>query len=163
MPTRIEHELRMETTDLLHSLSEMIASAQSRIILASPFWDATTANELASLLLRRLAAGVDVDILSRFANNDDAGGIVLKKRLSGQPRCRLFRWYEEHGNSSGRQTFHFKAVAIDDGRRGWLGSANFTNSGLRMVMELGVILSGADAQSLYRVLNLVLDIARIIN
>jgi phosphatidylserine/phosphatidylglycerophosphate/cardiolipin synthase-like enzyme len=161
LPTSLEAQLRAETADLLSALLGLIASATGRIILASPFWDAPVAGEMSDLLMKRMAAGVDVDLLGRFGSGEDTGSLVLRRRLAAAPRCRLFDWYERSAaNQALTQTFHFKAAAVDGGRRAWLGTANFTTSNLRSRMELGFVVSGPQALALSRVLDLVLGLAK---
>lgn len=133
----------------------------ARIVLAAPFWDRATALQLSELLERRLTAGVCVDILTRSAAKTGDGYAVLASRLGSHPQLRLYRWYERNSaDMFGAQTFHFKAVVIDDGARAYLGSANMTAGGLRSRMELGTELQGEGARTLARVLDVVLAILR---
>jgi hypothetical protein len=50
LPHRVEHTIRNIAGDLRAALLDIIATAQERIVLASPFWDAETATELVALL-----------------------------------------------------------------------------------------------------------------
>jgi hypothetical protein len=157
----IAQELRRYTVDMRASLFDLIAATKSRIVLASPFWDAETANEIAELLVRRLEDNVSVEILGRFEKGDDEGRRVLQQRLSPYARCRILAWYKPDGQDRWRsQTFHFKAAVSDEGEKAYLGSANLTTSSLRSRMELGTILTGENAMRLEKILGIVLQLAR---
>ncbi|HSH78865.1 MAG TPA: phospholipase D-like domain-containing protein, partial [Herpetosiphonaceae bacterium] len=131
--------LEQLTRDLRATLVDLVLSARDRIVLAAPFWDRVTVDELAELLDRRLAAGVRLDILTRSAPAIGDGDTALVERLGPHASLRLYRWYERNSaDLFGTQTFHIKAAVIDDGERAYLGSANMTAGGLRSRMELGV-------------------------
>ena len=160
LDSMVEKALRHNTVDMRANLMEIIASAKTWVALASPFWDAETARELAEVLIRRLDAGVRVDILGRF-EEEDGGARQLQAKLGGYQHCQLFAWLEENSaDRFKRQTFHFKAVVSDDGAKAYLGTANLTASGLRSRMELGVILEGEVARQLAQIVKVTLSIAR---
>jgi phosphatidylserine/phosphatidylglycerophosphate/cardiolipin synthase-like enzyme len=157
-----EQEVRAHAADLRAGVVDMILSARERIVLASPFWDPSTADELGVLLSRRLEAGVAVDILGRFGTDDEALK-TLTSLLSGHRHVRLFSWHvADPDDPFGSQTFHFKAVVADDGDRAYIGSANLTISGLRSRMELGILLRGEPALKVARILEVVLSLSRIV-
>lgn len=157
-----EQEVRAYAADLRAGVVDMILSARERIVLASPFWDPSTAGELGVLLSRRLEAGVAVDILGRFRKDDEALKL-LASLLSGHQRVRLFSWHvADPDDPFGSQTFHFKAVVADHGDRAYIGSANLTISGLRSRMELGILLRGEPALKVSRILEVVLSLSRIV-
>lgn len=163
LPATTAAALGRLTHDLRATLVDLALSARDRIVLAAPFWDSATATELSDLLERRLEAGVRVDILARSARTTGDGYPVLEARLSRHPRVRLYRWYERNSEDVfGTQTFHFKAVVIDDGARAYLGSANMTAGGLRSRMELGVELQGESAHRLAQVIDIILGVATIV-
>jgi hypothetical protein len=160
LDTMVEKALRHNTIDMRANLLEIIASAKIWIALASPFWDAETARELAEVLIRRLDAGVRVDILGRF-EEEDRGARQLQAKLGSYEHCQLFAWLEENAaDRFKKQTFHFKAIVSDDGAKAYLGTANLTASGLRSRMELGVILEGEAARQLAQIVKVTLSIAR---
>ena len=154
----VEKALRVHTLDLRAALLDLIASADRRIVLASPFWDLQTANELAEALAKRLEAGVSVDLLGRFVPKDREIERLLLRRLRKYHKCQIFAWHKK-GNDRALTTFHFKAAVIDDGLRAYLGTANLTFAGLRTVMELGWIVQGDPAKRLLEILNVILSIA----
>ncbi len=154
-------ELSRQVDDLRAALLDVAASARSRIVLASPFWDQDTALEMVELLSRRLEAGVAVDILGRFGGQRDGDAALLLSRLASNSRCRLYGWYEPSPlDPFGVQTFHFKATVADDGVKAYLGTANLTISGLRSRMELGVVLAGEPARRLSAIVDVALQLAR---
>lgn len=160
LDAEVEKALRRNTVDMRSNLVEIIASARSWLALASPFWDAETAGELAEVLSRRLEAGVRVDLLGRFEEKEE-GMPHLRARLGGYENCQMFAWYERSAADRFRkQTFHFKAVVSDDGAKAYLGTANMNVAGLRSRMELGVILEGEVARQLAQIVKVTLSIAR---
>lgn len=152
-----------ETSDLTGGLIDLIASSRDHLLLASPYWDDATVEQIAPLLVRRLEAGVSVDILARSASAySDVGRPVanLATRLSSWPEARVHTWFEQDSTDLwGSRTFHFKAAVADYGRSAYLGTANFTSGGLWSRLELGVFLTPPLAEQLYRVLASVLELA----
>lgn len=153
-----EHVIHESSTDLRSSLLDVIASARQSLIVASPFWDAGTAADMVSLVRKKLAAGItQVSILGRFSRDLPPEVKAQLEKVIHDPACSVLSWFEGAGTET--QTFHFKAISADHGQRAYLGSANMTVSSLRSRMELGVILSGAIARQLDRVLRVVLTMA----
>jgi phosphatidylserine/phosphatidylglycerophosphate/cardiolipin synthase-like enzyme len=160
IPATAEREIRNHTADLRAGILEIISSARERIVLASPFWDRSTVEELGELLGRRLEVGVAVDILGRFGDDDDSLQ-ALAMRFSGRGRARIFSWHAAHPEDPlGSQTFHFKAAVADGGDFAYVGSANLTISGLRSRMELGVLLRHEPAFQVACILDAVLSFSR---
>lgn len=152
-----EHVIHESSTDLRSSLLDVIASARQSLIVASPFWDAGTAADMVRLVRKKLAAGTQVSILGRFSRDLPPEVRAQLGKVIDDPACSVLSWFEGAGTET--QTFHFKAISADHGQRAYLGSANMTVSSLRSRMELGVILSGAIAKQLDRVLRVVLTMA----
>lgn len=136
---------------------DVIAAAEQSLLIASPFWDATTSEEISKLVRKKLVAGVDVIILGRFTR--DLPGPVRSglRKISSHPNISILSWFE--GSGADTQTFHFKAISADRGTRAYLGSANMTESSLRSRMEIGVVLRGKVAEELDRVLRIVMTLA----
>jgi hypothetical protein len=153
-----EHVIHESSIDLRSSLLDVVASAKQSLIVASPFWDARTTSEMVSLARKKLGSGVQIWLLGRFSR--DLPGEVKSQlsKIAKQPGCAILSWFEGTGMET--QTFHFKAVSADRGHRGYVGSANMTVSSLRSRMELGVILTGAVALQLDRILRVVVTMAR---
>ncbi len=156
VPLAAEVEVRNQAADLRAAIVEIVAGAERRIVLASPFWDLDTVEELHVLLARRLEAGVIVDVLGRFLRGNDVLD-ALVDGLSGRGRARVFSWHSANPSDPlGSQSFHFKAAVADDGALAYVGSANFTISGLRSRMELGVLLRHEPALRVSRILDTVI-------
>lgn len=156
----VEQTLREDVLDLRAALFDLIASAHTRAIIASPFWDNRTAIEMSELFNKRLASGVSIDILGRVDKSSGNEYTAFAKNFASQPNIHFYNWYESNSEDLfGTQTFHFKAAVIDNGEKAYLGSANMTASGLRSRMELGIILRGNTAVTLARVLEVVLNLS----
>ncbi len=156
VPQDIQEQIRSEALDLRAALWELLASAKRDIILAFPFWDYSTATELAELLARRIVAGVSVRILGRFTEEEEGSWRIISRLCSQQ--CRLLRWYSPSAEG-GISTFHFKAAVSDGGMKAYIGSANLTTSSMRSRMEMGMILEGEPAKRVHEILNAVLTLA----
>lgn len=155
LPKEMERNLRAAAVDLRAALFDIVAAARSRVVLASPFWDGETAEDLGVLLERRISAGVRVDLLGR--QMQERGLRMLYLRLGSSPNCNVYVWHapsmEDRFHT---QTFHFKAGVADDGARAYVGSANFTAASLRSRMELGVVLDGVAAEQVAKFIDSVL-------
>lgn len=152
-----EQVIHESSSDLRSSLLDVVVSAKESLIVASPFWDAATTSEMVSLVRKKLASGLQVWLLGRFSRDLSAEVKSQLSKIADQPGCAILSWFEGAGTET--QTFHFKAISADRGQRGYVGSANMTVSSLRSRMELGVILTGAAASQLDRILRVVLTMA----
>jgi hypothetical protein len=152
-----EHVIRESSVDLRSSLLDVMACAKQTLIVASPFWDADTTAEMVSLARKKLNSGVDVWLLGRFSQELPPRVRAELRKVVRERRCSILSWFE--GAGADTQTFHFKAVSVDRGLRGYMGSANMTVSSLRSRMELGVILTGRAAEQLDRVLRVVITMS----
>jgi phosphatidylserine/phosphatidylglycerophosphate/cardiolipin synthase-like enzyme len=157
LPAAAEHVIRESSSDLRSSVLDVIASAKHSLILASPFWDAGTTNEMVSLLNKKISVGVKVWILGRFSTDLPANVRSELRRIADERHCSILSWFEGAGYET--QTFHFKAVSADSGTRAYMGSANMTVSSMRSRMELGVILNGTTAAQLDRILRVVITMS----
>jgi len=145
-PSELIALFHLEAMDLRTAILDLIAGANTELMLASPFWDSETLEELTKLLDRRVAAGVKIRILGR-GQADRTWLTTLREQV---PSLQCFSWYAP--TATGINTFHFKA-AIADRTTGYLGSANFTQSGLWSCLELGYRLYGRSASQLGKVLD----------
>lgn len=157
---RVEEAIRSSTVDLRGAIVDLVAATHHDLVLASPFWDAATLEEIRPAVERRLAMGVRVRILGRFGDGLENSVRKVMVHLSGYPGCRFLSWYEPTVDDPfGARTFHFKAAIADAGARAYLGTANFTASGLRSRLEIGVLLVGQPAQQLAALVDAVLALA----
>lgn len=160
LPSLQQETLQKLGDDLRASLIDMIASANSSLFLAAPFWDEDTINDICPVLERRLQNGIHVDLLGRFSEIKSKQAIQRIKDLLMYPQCRAFNWNHFLAEDRfGTQTFHFKCLISDSGQQAYLGSANFTTASLRSRMELGVLLTGKEAGLLWEIMKEVLSVA----
>lgn len=157
LSSSVEHIIRQTSADLRSGVLDVIAAAQQSLIIASPFWDEATSEEIARLAKKKLAAGVAVVILGRFSRDLPAPVRSQLRKVASHSSCSILSWFE--GVGADTQTFHFKAISADRGMRAYLGSANMTESSLRSRMEIGVVLKGRVAEDLDRVLRVVMTLA----
>ena len=121
--------IKNEALDLRGCLVDLVSSAKQELVLASPFWDAATVRELSVILSRRVLAGVSVKLLGRFTESETGLLHRYLSRLVRTGRCQVLRWYKpDNQDPFGFETFHFKAIVSDRGKRGYLGTANFTTA-----------------------------------
>ena len=158
LPQLFRDGLADAATDLRASIVNVVAAASYRLVLASPFWDVSTAADIGGLARRRVDAGVRLDILGRFDAKDEAKS-HLDGLFSGCKGVRVFRWYEPTPRLEAVTTFHFKAVVADEGARAYVGTANLTRSSLRSTMELGFIVGGAQGRAVARIVDAVINIS----
>jgi phosphatidylserine/phosphatidylglycerophosphate/cardiolipin synthase-like enzyme len=163
LPASLQEAITAEASDLRAGLIGLLAEAREHLLLASPFWDTATMMDLGSILERRLNGGIRVDLLFRslahVAERMQPGTQILE-RLAQHTGCSIWTWNTPLATDHfGSQTFHFKCIIADYGKRAYLGSANFTTASLRSRMELGVLLDGEDAQALSRIVTRTLCIA----
>lgn len=159
-PRDLQRAMALHGKDLRFAVLDLIASAQSELLLAAPFWDEQTVDDLIGPLQGRLEAGVVVYLLARNAGSRPVARLRSSLRgASGQ--CRTFEWFRQSDESLfATSTFHLKALVQDRGAGAYLGSANFTRASMRSRMEIGVRLEGAVAVDLSAVLYAALSAAR---
>jgi phosphatidylserine/phosphatidylglycerophosphate/cardiolipin synthase-like enzyme len=158
IPDAAEYLIRETCTDLRSDLLDLISSATETIVIASPFWDAATSADLVALLQRRASEDVELTILGRFSEELTAPVRAALGKISCHPLCQILSWFEVTGAKT--ETFHFKAISVDRGKAGYIGSANMTASSLRSRMELGLILRDDLAAQLDRVLRIAVTLAK---
>lgn len=143
--------------ETLPTIRRMVASAQRRIILASPFLNQGF-GELTANLARFLASGGELLVITRQlldpeSLNAQAVG-RLRSACNDQDRLDIVSW-EEEGLG-----LHLKAV-IADSRTAYVGSANLTWGGFGDHAELGVLLEGPSVAGVERALDgLALELRR---
>lgn len=144
----------VETLPLIRN---MVAFAERRIVLASPFLDEGF-GELVKPLAGFLAGGGGVLLITRQlldsgSRNAMAVGL-LRSACGSQDGLDVVSW-EEEGLG-----LHLKAV-IADSRTAYVGSANLTWGGLGDHAELGVLLEGPSVAGIEKVLDgLALELRR---
>jgi phosphatidylserine/phosphatidylglycerophosphate/cardiolipin synthase-like enzyme len=158
IPDAAEYLIRETCSDLRSDLLDLISCATETIIIASPFWDAATSTDLVALLQKRASVDVELTVLGRFSEELTEAVKAALGQISTNPRCQILSWFEANGAAT--ETFHFKAISVDRGKSGYIGSANMTTSSLRSRMELGIILHDDLAAQLDRVLRIAMTLAK---
>lgn len=135
--------------ETLPAIRKIVACAERRIVLASPFLNEGF-GELVAHVARFLDRGGEVLVITRQlldpeSLNSEAIG-RLRSACGAQVRLDVVSW-EEEGLG-----LHLKAV-IADSRTAYVGSANFTWGGLGDHAELGVLLEGPSVAGVERALD----------
>ncbi len=141
--------------DLRSVVSDVITSSTEDLVLASPFWDHESVSGLTDVIRRRLEAGVRVRILSRFGQEGTVPKEFVHLRRIYPSSFSVHSWIRA-GRNGEDVTFHFKVATSDRGRKAYLGSANFTTSGFRTRLELGVLFTGHEAGVIHHAVETVL-------
>lgn len=137
----------------LGAITQLVASAQSRVVMGSPFIEYEEVlrdGPIGQALAAALKRGVAVDLVSTAAT---LAGIVADRRLDqGTPgRLRLF---QPSGNRTDERALGSHAkFCLADQLHGYVGSANFTEKGMTKHLEIGIIVHGAPARRLWEVVD----------
>mgnify|MGYP001592942025 CR=1 FL=1 len=131
------------------ALVEMVDAARESVVFVFPFVDATGVQEIAPAAERALARGVQVVLLTRYLADPQAPNARFAARLQSAPGgASGFRAINISGASEDRrELLHAKVLLVDDGVRGYVGSANLTGSAFGESIEIGVAVEGAAAEA----------------
>ena len=149
----------LEPTD--HAFHRMVRSAQRRVIVMTPFFDAKGASWLQELF-SLVQPGVERILVLRsledptrkdYPNGYDFIAPWLKAEV-----IHVFNYSIPRIEDSGRETFHAKVVLCDR-NAAYLGSSNMTAASLEHSMEMGVALQGRAAADVAVVLDAVVSAA----
>jgi len=133
---------------LLVALGQMLALVQYELIVFAPYWRTDGVRSLLAASGRARYDGVRIKVFtqpaSRLSENDRAGvrGFVDTLRQAGAQIALL-----APRPVDGAWPFIHAKLMIADGRRAYVGSANFTSSGLDHGVESGVIVEGEVARA----------------
>lgn len=124
-------------TETLPSLLELVAKARSQLIIASPFLDTGFGHLLPRLQTFSAQGGSLLVITRELTRNDSRNSTIVRelRRICAKGKLAVASW-EDEGLG-----LHIKAL-VADGRRAYVGSANFTWGGIGQQAELGVLLEG---------------------
>jgi len=130
-------------------LVEMIDEATKDVVLVFPFIDSAGVGEITSALCRALAREVRVVLLTRYLAQASSANAQLANLLRSAPggAARFQALNISSIRDPARELLHAKVLVVDDGRRGYVGSANLTSSAFGESIEIGVALDGAAAVS----------------
>ena len=153
---------RLDRTNL--GLRHLAVQAQDSVRIAAPYLDPDEKliEDIASLPDR----GVTVHLLTRESTGEevDPGQRKSLERLANQVSPSAWDCFITRDlystDSSGRQerAVHAKAIIIDE-TQAYIGSANFTQTGLSSNFELGVLLNGALVEDCVAVFDEMFDMA----
>ena len=153
------NEFGLRTT--LGVLVELLAGAKSHVIVGAPFIQgdaALHAEPLASALRSALERGVRIEIISTGASlaNLRLGHL---RRVAGS----RLRTFQPLGNSEDARALGSHAkFCLADGKSAYVGSANFTHMGIGGHLEIGVLLPGAPARQLWRLVTRLFEIGYLV-
>jgi len=136
----------------------MVRAARRRVVVMTPFFDATGAKWLQELL-SYVSPGVERNLILRSLEDNTRkdypfGFDAISPWLKAQ-NVRVFN-YSIQRIDGGRETFHAKAVLCDR-MAAYVGSSNLTIASLEHSFELGVVVTGRGATLVSEVIDAVLE------
>jgi phosphatidylserine/phosphatidylglycerophosphate/cardiolipin synthase-like enzyme len=138
-------------------LTELLATADDRLIMAAPFFQpgaGLATGLLRAALIGALKRGVRVDLVSTGEGLMSVDAGELRRRTSG--RLRLYRPAKNVMDQ--RALGSHAKFCVADGSVAYVGSANLTAPALRDQLELGVLLRGPLARQVEEFWKLCLDL-----
>lgn len=147
LPTSLlPEQLRLQFRDLDHLLRKLIASAEFRVTLLSPFWSRHGITAMADSLSVAAERGALIRLIVDAGIETEALRDCLKvfTTYPNHPVVRRLRILR----GTNLFTFIHAKVVLIDGKRGYLGSANFTAGGLERNFELGLDLGETQSTAL---------------
>lgn len=144
-----------------HAFHNMVRSAQSRVVVMTPFFDVKGASWLRELF-SFVQPGVERVLVLRSLEDNTRrdyplGYDAIASWLKVES-VRVFNYSIPRLEGSGRETFHAKVVLCDR-NAAYLGSSNMNTASLEHSMEMGVTLHGRAAADVAIVLDAVLSAA----
>ncbi|MGG6265032.1 phospholipase D-like domain-containing protein [Leptolyngbya sp. AN03gr2] len=131
---------------------DLILSATQTVWIVNPFFSADSSQvaSLIDLVAARLQQNITIRLLLRKATPGGREFVlpILRKLCSLVPASQLSRLKAYSFDSNERmvrQTFHSKVIVRDE-FEAYIGSANWTDSGLSNAVEIGVLVEGVIIQ-----------------
>jgi len=150
--------LKKRILPIYETIVDLIIRAESEIIIVSPFFDEKGLEKISRPLLDKLLMKVRVEIVTRSYKNN-ASNFKFLQQLINQAYAKktieylsIFEYQNMNTDEYASDTFHAKTMIIDEGKKAYLGSANFTGWGLDEQFELGVLLEGGSAKILHEMI-----------
>lgn len=141
-----------------HAFRGIVGSAQSRVVVMTPFFDFKGAVWLQELL-ESARQGVERTLVLRsledLTRKDYPVGYSAIASWLAEQRIRVFNYSIPRVDGGGRETFHAKVVLCDR-IAAYLGSTNLTAASLEHSMEMGVVLRGRAAADVAEVVDAVI-------
>ncbi len=133
---------------LLVALGRILEDVEKNLIIFSPYWRADGVQSLLSAAGRQSYAGVNVTIFSQpkvWMKAGDEEGLTFFVNSMKESRA-LVRVLTPRAHEGQTPILHAKLI-IADGVTAYVGSANFTKSGLDHGLEAGVLVVGEVANA----------------
>ena len=133
---------------LLVALGKILEATRDSLVILSPYWRVDGVRSLLSTANRDNYAGVNVRVLTQnacFMKADDRDGLnffIAKMRESGA----IVQAFAPRTIGGLTPFLHAKLI-VADSNKAYVGSANFTSSGLDHGIEVGVVLDGEVASA----------------
>ena len=135
---------------LLVALGKILESVENDLVVFSPYWRADGVQSLLAAAGRQSYAGVNVTVFSqpkvRMKAGDEEGLTIFVNTLSAAGA--LVRVLAPRAHEGLTPILHAKLI-IADGVTAYVGSANFTKSGLDHGLETGVLVEGTTANAFF--------------
>ena len=128
---------------LLVSLGKILEGVERDLIVVSPYWRTLGVQSLLSAAGRKSYANVTVTILTQPKTNmqpADRDGLDFFTTIL-QANDATVRTLNPKSIDGARPFLHAKLI-VADGKKAYVGSANFTSSGLDHGLEAGVLVEG---------------------
>jgi phosphatidylserine/phosphatidylglycerophosphate/cardiolipin synthase-like enzyme len=131
---------------LVAHLSGLIDIAEKELLIVAPYWSVRGVSDIARRINKRGTPGLKVTVLveadSDASNTAGAADFcsLMTNKLLGQVTVKQPRKLK----SGFYPTLHAKVIVVDR-KRAYVGSANFSESGLKSSIEMGVGLTGTHA------------------
>jgi phosphatidylserine/phosphatidylglycerophosphate/cardiolipin synthase-like enzyme len=135
---------------LLVALGKILEGVSNELVLFSPYWRTNGVQSLLAAAGRDSYIGVNVTIFSQpkiwMKAEDEEGLLFFLKTL--REAGALTRVFAPRAHQGFTPILHAKLI-IADRTNAYVGSANFTKSGLDLGLEAGVLLEGEAANAFY--------------
>jgi phosphatidylserine/phosphatidylglycerophosphate/cardiolipin synthase-like enzyme len=132
-------------------LYEVINAAEGKLYLVCPYWSEMGVIGLTRHITRERMNGLNVVVLTRpkdELDDDNLRGVyVLQQELEIRGAEVIIK--SPAKGRDGRCPLVHAKVVVRDGSEAYLGSANFSVSGMESSFEVGVLLQGTQANDLH--------------
>lgn len=157
LPDSMESSMRVVSSNtgiwsgtILDALASLMGYAKEEIILINPYWSVQGVEALVRRVVRPDFSGVTVTVLTQPRRDHAPEALEALHNFSAMLNARDARCSLLSPPASEHRTplLHAKAL-VADRQDAYLGSANFTGSGMDSSVELGIRFGGALARQLH--------------
>lgn len=146
--------LKDQFSDLDYFLTELIASAKSRLVMMAPYLSPTGMSRLQGAIALAAQRGAWIRLVTTDINDANSWNRrAIATLIEGSEGAFIRRRIRILGGSDEFPAFVHAKVIVADGARAYLGSANLSSGGLDRNFELGVSLMPDQAASLERLID----------